>query len=191
MLCKSTFVKRQETSSRQYYTLSGVTIHKQLEVEHGRSPRRHKLAEKIPKAQPCSRLTPGKWYTHVHQVKLKTRVNGLTEWSKLRSIRLIKTLRRTFGENYHPRSNDYQRNLRNGVSINHNRRRNPNTHSRRNINSNEANTMKHGKSWQQLQNAFEDCPMPMAAPRPATKLMIKNNPSHIRDRVRRNGNRNN
>ena len=116
MLWKSIFLKRPKTSTRQYHTVSGLTNHQQLVPEYGRSPRRQKLAVKIPRAAPCSRLIASKWYTHIHQVKMKTWTNGVAGWSKLRSTRLIKILRRTFAQNYHPRSNDYKQHFRSKVS---------------------------------------------------------------------------
>ena len=78
-LCTKRLTKRQLTPSRQYFTLNGVTIHNQLQTELGRSPRRHKLAVKIPRAEPSSRLLVGKWYIHVHQIKIASSIEGETE----------------------------------------------------------------------------------------------------------------
>ena len=164
LLCKQNFIRRQTTSSRQYFTASGVTIHQQLDLEHGRSPRRQKLAVKIPRAEPSSRLTAGKWYIHVHQVKMKLNIIGLTQWSLLRLTRLIKILRRTFGQNYHPRSYDYKQYSRPEVSPNNKGRRYQNNFSHKSRINEESYNTKQRKPWQQLQKAFEDCPMPMFAP---------------------------
>ena len=62
-----------------------------------------KLAVKIPRCKPSSRLLVGRWYTHVHQIQMSSN-DGFTEWSKLRTARLTRILRKTFGSNYHPRS---------------------------------------------------------------------------------------
>ena len=67
---KSNFQKRQLTRTRQYYTMKGVTLHEQLASENHPYPRRQKLAVKIDRNQPSSRLKKGKFYLHVHQKKI-------------------------------------------------------------------------------------------------------------------------
>ena len=81
-LWKKRLTKRQLTPSRQYFTLNGVTIHNQFQTELGRSPRRHTLVVKIPRAEPGSRLLAGKWYIHAHQIKIASSIQGETEWLK-------------------------------------------------------------------------------------------------------------
>ena len=100
----SMFKKRQTTSSRQYYTLNGVTIHKQLELETGRIPRRHKLAVRIIRNEPSSRLLKGKWYVHAHQIKIQLPTDSPNVWRKLHTAKLVRKLRSTFGACYHPRT---------------------------------------------------------------------------------------
>ena len=106
-LCMKSFTKQQLTPSPQYLTLNGVTIHHQLQNELGRSPRRHKLAVKIPRGEPSSRLLAGKWYVHAHQVKIASHSQSHTEWLKLRTMRLVRILRKTFRANYNPRSSGW------------------------------------------------------------------------------------
>ena len=97
----SNFRKRQKTASRQYWTMNGVTLHHQLVVETGRYPRRHKLAVKLQNRQgPSSKLEAGKWYLHVHQIKIYNQEHG-SRW--LGTRRLVYKLKKTFGEAYHPR----------------------------------------------------------------------------------------
>ena len=162
-LCLTSFTKRQQTKSRHYYTLNGVTIHHQLQPELGRSPRRQKLAVKIPRGEPSSRLHPGKWYLHAHQVKMASSIQGDSNWLKLRTKRLVKILRRTFRTNYHPRvlatgkRTQYMRNNR-----------------VRQRNANSANARKNKPSaWEYLKpmqpatfpkNSLANHPMPMQAP---------------------------
>ena len=120
LLLKKNFTKRQTTASRQYWTLMGVTIHQQLQLEYGKAPRRHKLAVNIPRGEPSSRLEVGKWYVHAHQVKVGICVNAKVVWKKLRTNRLITLLRRTFGQNYHPRTSAWIQNC--STNIQHSRR---------------------------------------------------------------------
>ena len=97
--------QRQITSSRRYYTFNGVTLHKQLELEIERIPRRQKLAVRILRDEPSSRLQKGRWYLHVHQIKFLIGGNKSHEWRSLDTKRLIRKLRSTFGSYYHPRLN--------------------------------------------------------------------------------------
>ena len=167
LLFKNCFTLRQRTSTRQYYTLSGVTIHKQLEPEHGMSPRRHKLAVKIPRGEPSCRLLAGRWYTHVHQIKMRSNVKGRTEWSKLRSTRLIKTLIKTFRNNYHPRTNSPLQHARYGDSTNRNRRRQQKAYRRKEKPNEKAYLESSKKSHlQHLPKNLGDFPLPMQAPQP-------------------------
>ena len=99
------FQPRQRTPSRNFYTLSGVTAHEQLQTEIGRSPRRHKLAVKVKRNLPCCRLTPDKWYVHAHQVKIETDHSGKLRLRRLKTKRLISILRSVFGRAYFPRLN--------------------------------------------------------------------------------------
>ena len=93
--------KRQKTSTRQYWTVKGVTLHQQLSIESGKYPRRHKLAVKTEdRLGLSSRLEVGKWYLHVHQVKILNPELG-TRW--LGTGRLIQRLKAVFGDAYYPR----------------------------------------------------------------------------------------
>ena len=105
---RTSFKKRQLTSSRQYYTFNGVTLHKQLELEIGRIPRRQKLAVRIPRDEPSSRLQKGRWYIHAHQIKFLIGGNKSHEWRSLNTKRLIRELRTTFESYYHPRLNQHR-----------------------------------------------------------------------------------
>ena len=67
---KSNFKQRQLTRTRQYYTMNGVTLHKQLARENHPYPRRQKLAVKIDRSEPSSRLKTGKFYLYFHQLKI-------------------------------------------------------------------------------------------------------------------------
>lgn len=69
----SKFNPRQRTSSRsrQFYT-----AHQQIERDLGLSPRRHKLAVKVQRNLPSCRLSAGKWYINVHQVRVEAQING-------------------------------------------------------------------------------------------------------------------
>ena len=78
-LCTKRLTKRQLTPSRQYFTLNGVTIHNQLQTELGRSPRRQKLAVKIPRAEPSSRLQESVLSTHTRSrlpLAFKVKLSG-------------------------------------------------------------------------------------------------------------------
>ena len=97
---KSKFQKRQLTRTRQYFTLNGVTLHKQLAQENQPYPRRQKLAVKIDRAKPSSKLKNGKYYLHVHQIKIYNPEIG-TRW--LGTGRLIRKLVNAFGNKYHPK----------------------------------------------------------------------------------------
>ena len=63
-------------------------------------PRRQKLAVKIDRNEPSSRLKIGKYYLHVHQIKIYNPALG-TRW--LGTGRLIRKLINTFGAKYHPK----------------------------------------------------------------------------------------
>ena len=80
--------------------MKGVTIHKQLLKENHPYPRRQKLAVKIDRPVPSSRLKQGKYYAHVHQVKIYNRSIG-TRW--LGTRRFIKKLVTAFGSSYYPK----------------------------------------------------------------------------------------
>ena len=56
--------------------------------------------------QPSDRLKRGKWYIHVHQIKIYNQKLG-TRW--LGTRRLIKKLEAAFGKSYHPRNEVYRR----------------------------------------------------------------------------------
>ena len=99
----SKFTKRQLTSSRQYWTLNGVTLHQQLEEETGLTPRRQKLAVRCQRDEPSSRLLKGRWYVHAHQIKIQLPSDNPNVWRKLQTAKLIRKLRSTFGPLYHPR----------------------------------------------------------------------------------------
>ena len=119
---KSKFQSRQLTRSRQYFTLNGVTLHKQLAKENHPYPRRQKLAVKLDRSEPSSRLKKGKFYLHVHQIKIYNPEIG-TRW--LGTGRLIKKLMSTFGAKYHPRkkasnNTQYQTTVNTINRVNHN-----------------------------------------------------------------------
>ena len=103
-IIKTSFRRRQLTSSRQYWTFNGVTLHQQLQLETGRIPRRHKLAVRCPRNEPSSRLQKGRWYIHVHQIKIQSPSDNPRVWRKLNTTKLIRSLRSTFGPLYHPRN---------------------------------------------------------------------------------------
>ena len=94
------FKRRQRTSSRQYWTLEGVTLHEQLRKEDHPYPRKNKLSVRIDRSEPCSRLIEGKYYIHVHQVKMNNPRIG-TRW--LGTTRLVKKLKEAFGSSYNPK----------------------------------------------------------------------------------------
>ena len=175
-LCTKSFTRRQLTPSRQYFTLNGVTIHHQLETELGKSPRRHKLAVKIPRAEPSSRLHAGKWYIHAHQVKIASGVQGDTEWLKLRTMRLVKILRKTFRSNYIPRSSSYSQSSQSQIRNKNNRHR---------LTKKQTPMKNKPHSWEYLKlkqpaapatNSLASYPMPMQAP--PQWLNPYNNPNH-------------
>ena len=166
LLCTSRFVKRQLTPSRQYFTLNGVTLHHQLQTELGRSPRRHKLAVRIPRAGPSSRLLKDKWYIHVHQIKVATSGQGDTKWLKLRTRRLVKILRKTFGQNYHPRTSASRKYH---GSANSKKNYRPHSGDRNTAKQKSVSTKKNLKLTRQKQNltpTLTTYPMPMQAPQP-------------------------
>ena len=101
---KTSFRRRQLTSSRQYWTFNGVTLHQQLQLETGRIPRRHKLAVRCIRNEPSSRLQTGRWYIHVHQIKIQLPSDNPRVRRKLHTAKLIRSLRSTFGPLYHPRT---------------------------------------------------------------------------------------
>ena len=78
-------------------------MHQQLELETGRIPRRHKLAVRCSRNEPSSRLQKGRWYIHVHQIKIQLPSDNPRAWRKLHTAKLIRNLRSTFGLLYHPR----------------------------------------------------------------------------------------
>ena len=98
------FYRRQRTTSRQYWTANGVTLHQQLALETGRIPRRHKLAVRVHRDAPSSTLMKGKFCIHAHQIKIQVGDNSLQDWRKLRTNQLISQLKYTFGSLYHPRT---------------------------------------------------------------------------------------
>ena len=97
---KTNFRRRWKTRTRQYFAMPGVTLHQQLAIEKHPYPRRNKLAVKIDRGEPCSRLEVGKYYLHVHQIKIYNPELG-TRW--LGTRRLIQKLVRAFGCKYHPK----------------------------------------------------------------------------------------
>ena len=80
--------------------MQGVTLHKQLALESHPYPRRQKLAVRIERSGPSSRLLTGKYYLHAHQVKIYNPKLG-TRW--LGTGRLIRKLVAAFGSSYHPK----------------------------------------------------------------------------------------
>ena len=60
------FKRRQKTETRQYWTLPGVTLHQQLIKEVNPFPRRLKLAVKLKRKHPSSKLKEGTFYIHVY-----------------------------------------------------------------------------------------------------------------------------
>ena len=102
---KHNFRKRQRTATRQYYTMPGVTLHQQLSAEKYPFPRRHKLAVKIQRSGPNSKLKTGKFYIHAYQIKIYNPKEG-SRW--LGTGRLVQKLKRRFGAAYHPRPNRSQ-----------------------------------------------------------------------------------
>ena len=112
------FRKRQRTSSREYWTFNGVTLHHQLETETGRTPRKHKLAVRIHRDEPSSRLLKGSWYVHAHQIKILVGDCAQPDWRKLRTNQLVSKLRTTFGNLYHPRRTSITKFLKHSASHN-------------------------------------------------------------------------
>ena len=163
-LSSKSFTKRQQTPSRQYFTLNGVTIHHQLQTELGRSPRRHKLAVKIPRAEPSSRLLAGKWYIHAHQVKIASCAQGDTKWLKLRTMRLVRILRKTFRANYNPRYPASGQSAQFQIRKNNTRKRSQNHDARR---KNKPSSWEYIKLRQPVAPSIKSLanfPMPMQAP---------------------------
>ena len=79
-----------------------MTLHQQLLAEKRLYPRRHKLAVKIQRSEPSSKLKAGKYYVHAYQVKIYNPELG-SRW--LGTSRLVQKLKRKFGSAYHPRPN--------------------------------------------------------------------------------------
>ena len=117
---KNNFQVRQRTKTRQYYIMNGVTLHRQLARENHPFPRRQKLAVKIKRSEPCSRLKQGKYYIHVHQIKICNPKIG-TRW--LGTRRLIQKLVEAFGSRYHPKQKNHSHEIpiveKNNVRVNH------------------------------------------------------------------------
>ena len=82
--------------------MGGVTIHKQLANENHPYPRKRKLAVKLDRSEPSSKMQKGKWYAHVHQIKIYNPKFG-TRW--LGTSRLIRKLKQKFGSRYFPKQN--------------------------------------------------------------------------------------
>ena len=143
-----------------------MTIHKQLQTETGRSPRGHKLAVKIPRAEPSSRLLPGKWYIHAHQIKIASGVQGNNEWLKLRTRRLVRILRKTFRANYNPRSQASRQTTLSDIRKNTTRKRSkyPNTERKNKLPPWEYLNSKQLVAASKKTRA--EHPLPMQAPEP-------------------------
>ena len=114
------FKIKQRTSTRQFYTMNGVTLHQQLKAEPEKKIRRHKFSINIKRNGPNYGLETGKWYTHAHQVKIYNLKIG-SRW--LGTKNLVRKLRTAFGSAYNPRFRKNQ--IPRGQSRSKNTVRNP------------------------------------------------------------------